>query len=381
MRFVRFHRDAKTTFDHLKGLLVPGSLPPDDPTGSLKQIDPTPGEPHPAPSASGAITLGDVARLAGVSPSTVSRVLNRPELVNAKTTEAVRAAIAETAYVPNLLAGGLASKRSRLVAAIVPTIANSIFTEAVEALTDRLEEAGYHVLLGLTGYPATREAKLVEAILSRRPEGVFLTGVNHAPETYRRLRAAGIPVVETWDITDNPIDVVIGFSHAAVGRAVATYLTDKGYRRLAMVWADDERAKIRRQGFLAALSEKGIGDVRTSMVPAPGNLQRGREGLARLLDEPGPSPQAVFCSSDALAQGVLAEAQARHLTIPGDLAVIGFGDLDLAAYTYPALTTVRIDRHAIGLKAAEAMLARIDGRQEVERTVDIGFRLIERAST
>jgi LacI family gluconate utilization system Gnt-I transcriptional repressor len=302
-------------------------------------------------------------------------------LVNAKTTEAVRKAIAETAYVPNLLAGGLASKRSRLVAAIVPTIANSIFTEAVEALTDRLEDAGYHVLLGLTGYPANREEKLVEAILSRRPEGIFLTGVTHTPETCRRLRAAGIPVVETWDITDTPIDVVIGFSHGAAGRAVAAYLVEKGYRRLAMVWADDERAAIRRQGFLAHLAERDVGEVRTSMVAAPGNLQRGREGLAQLLDETDFHPQAIFCSSDALAQGVLAEAQARHLTIPTDLAVIGFGDLDMAAYTNPALSTVRIERHAIGLKAAEAMLARIEGHPAVERVVDIGFQIIERAST
>lgn len=358
-----------------------GSRPSDDPQGSERSVPcPTdrPASPSPVP---GSVTLGDVARLAGVSPSTVSRVLNRPELVNAKTTETVRAAIAQTAYVPNLLAGGLASKRSRLVAAIVPTIANSIFTEAVEALTDRLEEAGYHVLLGLTGYPATREAELVEAILSRRPEGVFLTGVNHAPETYGRLRAAGIPVVETWDITDNPIDVVIGFSHAALGRTVADYLVGKGYRRLGMVWADDERAKVRRAGFLSALAEKGIRDVRTSMVPAPGNLQRGRAGLAWLLDEPGLRPAAIFCSSDALAQGVLAEAQARGMTIPKDVAVIGFGDLDLAAYTYPSLSTVRIERHDIGLKAAEAMLARIEGRSDIERVVDIGFRLIEREST
>ncbi|UEM07316.1 LacI family DNA-binding transcriptional regulator (plasmid) [Skermanella rosea] len=334
---------------------------------------------HASSRSSGSVTLSDVAKLAGVSPITVSRVLNRPELVTQDTIDIVREAIARTGYVPNLLAGGLASRRSRLVAALVPTIASSMFAETVESLTDRLAEAGYQVLLGLSGYPAVREDDLLDAILGRRPDGILLTGIKHSPATRQRLLAARIPVVEIWDYTPTPIDTLVGFSHDEAGREVADYLLAKGHRRFAVVSADDDRAALRQKGFLAELAARDITDARIFTVPAPGTLGTGRESAARLLDGEAP-PEAVFCSSDILAQGVLAEALSRGLSIPGDLAVMGFGDLDFAAHTFPALTTVRIDRRAVGRLAAETMLARIDGRPGIETVIDIGFQVIERAS-
>lgn len=345
--------------------------------------NPAPERPGGGPASSrssGSVTLSDVAKLAGVSPITVSRVLNRPELVTQNTIDVVREAIARTGYVPNLLAGGLASKRSRLVAAIVPTIASSMFAETVEALTDKLGESGYQVLLGLSGYPAVREDGLLDAILGRRPDGILLTGIMHSPATRQRLLAARIPVVEIWDYTPTPIDTLVGFSHEKAGDAVARHLLGKGRRRLAVVGADDDRAILRRKGFCSALAGQGITDVPAVTVPAPGTLRTGREGMARLLDG-GARPDAVFCSSDIVAQGVLAEAQSRGLSVPGDLAVMGFGDLDFAAYTFPALSTVRIDRRAMGRIAAETMLARMDDRGDIDRVIDIGFEVIERAST
>ncbi len=332
--------------------------------------------------STGSVTLGNVAKLAGVSPITVSRVLNRPELVTPDTIEHVQQVIARTGYVPNLLAGGLASRRSRLVAAIVPQIAHSLFVETIQSLTDRLGEAGYQVLLGLSGYSESREEDLITAILSRRPDAIFLTGIKHSPVARQRLLAARIPVVETWDLTPTPIDMLVGFSHEKVGQATAEFLLGKGYRHFGMVWADDERAVLRRRGFLSVLAAHGIPEpeVPISIGPTPSTLRQGRQRLAQLLDDQV-RPRVVFCSSDALAQGVLVEAQSRGLSIPGDLAVMGFGDLDFAAYTYPALSTVRIDRPAIGRKAAEALLARINGEEVAEKVIDVGFELIEREST
>lgn len=320
-----------------------------------------------------------MARLAGVSPITVSRVFNQPEMVASGTLEHVRRVIERTGYVPNLLAGGLASRRTRFVAAIVPAISNQVFSESIQSLTDRLWESGYQVLLGTSGYPTSREESLLAAILSRRPDGIFLTGITHSSGSRRRLVAANIPIVEVWDLTPSPVDMLVGFSHEKVGQAVAEYLVGRGHRRFGVISADDARAEVRRAGFLSALEKNRIDDVRTVHVPAPSNFRLGREGLARLLER-GSLPRAVFCSSDTLAHGVLVEAQARGLSVPGDLAIVGFADLDFAAHTFPPLSTVRIDRPAIGRRAAEALLGRIEGRS-VEKIVDIGFRVMERGTT
>ena len=320
-----------------------------------------------------------MAKLAGVSPITVSRVFNRPEKVATGTLEHVRRVIERTGYVPNLVAGGLASRRTRFVAAIVPAISNQIFSESIQSLTDRLWESGYQVLLGTSGYPMSREESLLAAILSRRPDGLFLTGISHSLKSRRRLAVANIPIVEVWDLTPSPIDMLVGFSHEKVGQAVAEFLVGRGHRRFGVITADDARAEVRRMGFLSVLGEKRLDDVQTVPVPAPSNFRLGREGLARLLER-GSLPRAVFCSSDTLAHGVLIEAQARGLSVPGDLAIVGFADLDFAAHTSPPLSTVRIDRPAIGRRAAESLLGRIEGRP-VERIVDIGFHVMERGTT
>jgi LacI family transcriptional regulator, gluconate utilization system Gnt-I transcriptional repressor len=317
--------------------------------------------------------------MAGVSPITVSRVLNHPDVVAADTREQVLRVIERTGYIPNLLAGGLASRRTHFVAAIVPALLNQVFSETIQALTDRLWDGGYQVLLGTSGYPTSREESLLTAIISRRPDGIFLTGIAHSAASHRRLAAAKIPIVEVWDLTPTPIDMLVGFSHERVGHAVAEYLVGLGRRSFAVVSADDARAELRRAGFRAVLAKSGITDELTVLVPAPSTFRLGREGLAQLLGR-GSLPRAVFCSSDTLAHGVLVEAQARGLAVPRDLAIVGFGDLDFAAYTFPPLSTVRIERAAIGQRAAEALLGRIEGRP-VERIVDIGFQVMERGTT
>lgn len=333
-----------------------------------------------SPRATGAVTLADVARLAGVSPITVSRVLNHPDLVTAETIAHVQQAIERTGYVPNLLAGGLASKKSRLVAAIVPSITNGIFVETIEALTDRLWQAGYQVLLGLSGYPPAREEALLAAVLSRRPDGIFLTGINHSPEARQRLIASRIPIVEAWDMTPTPLDMLVGFSHEEVGAAVARHLVAKGHRRFGMIWADDTRALARRRGFLRVLAARRIAEPRIETVAAPSTLGLGRRSLARLLDS-GTPPTAVFCSSDVLAHGALEEARSRGLAMPQSLALMGFGDFEFAQHTFPALSTVRIERAAIGRLAAELILARIAGERPAQPVVDVGFAIVDRATT
>jgi LacI family gluconate utilization system Gnt-I transcriptional repressor len=328
------------------------------------------------------LTLIDVAKVAGVSPITVSRALHRPDVVSKAAREKVLEAVRQTGYVSNMLAGGLASNKSRLVAIFLPTIANSIFADTVQALMDRLTEAGYQTLLGLTGYSAEQEEKLLEAVLGRRPDGIVLTGTLHTDASRLRLAQSGIPVVEAWDLSDDPLDMLVGFSHEAVGEATARHLLAKGYERFAVVTIGDPRGLRRCNSLVAELQRHGHADVPTQVLTPPATLEVGREGLRRLLAQPLP-PDVVVCSSDTIAQGVLAEAASRGLKVPEDLAVMGFGDLSSAAQVYPALSTVRVDGAYIGDQVAQALLERFkhpSGSHAPVR-VDTGFTLVDRQST
>ena len=328
---------------------------------------------------SGGITLSDVAKVAGVSAITASRALNTPDKVSPEALKRVQDAIERTGYVPNMLAGGLASSRSRLVAALVPTIAGPVFLETVQALTEALAESGYQLMLGQSGYSGAREDALLDAIIGRRPDGIVLTGIMHSAEGRRRLLASGIPVVETWDLTPTPIDMLVGFSHEKVGSAVAEYLVEQGRRKLAIVTADDHRAGLRRKGFVETARRLGVLSVPACEVPAPTTLGNGRAGLADLLSRHS-DIDAVFCSSDILALGVMTEAHALGIAVPERFAVFGFGDLAFAGDTHPALTTVRIDGNAIGRQAARFIVERAEGRAVTERVIDLGFSIVKRDS-
>jgi LacI family gluconate utilization system Gnt-I transcriptional repressor len=329
---------------------------------------------------SGAITLRDVAKLAGVAPITASRVLNTPEQVSADVRQKVLDAVQKTGYVPNRMAGGLASSRSRLIAAVVPSTVMSVFMPTIEALNDTLFDAGYQLMLGQSGYSAAREESLLEAIIGRRPDGIFLTGILHPGLGRTRLMASGIPVVETWDLTPTPIDMLVGFSHADIGREVARFLIAKGRRKLALIRAEDERADRRASAFNEAVVRAGLAPVTVVNVGASRSLQSGRNALGQLLAQ-APDVDAVFCSSDLLALGVLTEARVRGIAVPGQLAVLGFGDVPFAADMAPALSTVHINGVDIGRMAARHLIDRAEGREVAPRVVDVGFSIVERETS
>lgn len=335
------------------------------------------GEPRRSRQSSQSVTLEIVAKLAGVAPTTVSRALNYPDKVAEKTRNRIQEVIQQTGYVPNLLAGGLASNKSRLIAVVVPSLVNIVYAETVQHFAAAMKEAGYQVIQAEVGYDLEEEERLVSAILSRRPDGIFLTGIQHSNNCRRQLLAANIPIVETWDVTPTPLDVVVGFSQDEVGRKTAEFFYDKGYRKFAIVSAEDHRAQLRNASFKRALEAKGISDVPTSIVPGISNLQLGRQGIAKLLDE-GLEGSVVFCSSDTLAHGVLTEVQARGLSVPDDIAIVGFGDQNFAAYTYPALSTVRIDRATMGRLSANALLNRLNSVPVEQNMLDVGFEIVER---
>lgn len=387
----------------------------------MRRKSPAPSAPSAPPRrarrGSGRATLADVAQVAGVSAQTVSRVLNSPATVPAATVSHVRAAIQQVGYVPNRLAGGLASGRSRLVAALVPAIASPVFLETLEALTQTLAAHGYQLMLGESGYDDADEIELLENLISRGPDGIVLTRVLASDAARERLARSGIPVVESWDLTATPVDMLIGFSHEAVGARVAQAMHERGVRRPALITGNDPRAQRRRKGYAEELARLGLlpeaatalatrtttapaiatapapatapatapapapalALLPTSVVNAPAPMGSGRRALADLLRR-HPEIDGVFCSTDMLALGALIEARERGIAVPGQLAVIGFGDHVLAADTSPSLTTVRIDGRRIGTQAAEWIVQRAAGHAVIDRVQDIGFELIVRAS-
>jgi len=328
---------------------------------------------------SGAITLRDVAMLAGVAPITASRALNTPSQVSDDVLRKVQEAVDRTGYVPNRMAGGLASSKSRLIAAVVPSTVFSVFNETIEALNGALFESGYQLMLGQTGYYSEREELLLESVISRRPDGIFITGIMPPGKARTRLMASGIPVVETWDLTPTPIDMLIGFSHADIGQAVAQYLLSKGNQKYAIVTADDERAGRRNKAFIETVKAHKSGDVLVQNVGDLRTLKSGREALKQILLLK-PDVDAIFCSSDLLALGVLTEARAQKISVPHQISIMGFGDVPFVEDMIPALTTVKINGAEIGRLAAQCLVDRAQGKAVEQHIVDVGFSIVSRES-
>ncbi|HET6234084.1 MAG TPA: LacI family DNA-binding transcriptional regulator [Acetobacteraceae bacterium] len=331
------------------------------------------------------VKLSDVAAAAGVAPMTVSRVLNSPERVSAATAQLVRAAIERLGYVPNLVAGGLSSRRTRMVAAIVPTMAHPMFAELVQNFTDALRARGYEVMLSLSGYGEVSEAALVRAVLARRPDALLLTGATHDAPTRQMLADAAIPVVEVFDVARQPIDMLVGVDHAAAGAAVAAYFRSKGHKRFAVFGASDARARVRAAAFAEAARRGGGSVLAETVIPAPSTIGAGRTALRALLPALSPSAArgqrtALFCSSDLVAFGALVEAGANGVAVPDRLAVCGFGDFELSAASDPPFTTVSVEGERIGRHAAMFVLDRLGGAVGARR-VQVPFRIIERASS
>ncbi len=323
-------------------------------------------------------TLDDVASLAEVSTATVSRWFNSPEVVAPATAERIKAAVEQLGYIPNLLAGSLASSRSRLVAVLIPQLSGSIFVDIIEAMVGELSASGYVALLGMTGLPHERTSELVHAALARRVEAVVITSAVDVA-TRALLRRSGTTVIEIWDLPEDPVDIAIGFSHQAIGRDLARFARNRGYTRPHLLHASGERAQMRRDGFAEEWLAAGGDCPSETTVAVPGRYSDAPDcfaALAKLTER----PDIVVCGSDLLAQGLAVEALGAGLKVPEDLAVIGFGNTQLSGDMRPAITTVDIDGARIARETVGILRRRAEGEQIAERRIDVGFRLVARAT-
>ena len=318
--------------------------------------------------------MADVAARVGVSKMTVSRALNFEGLRTRGQSEALRQRILQAChdmgYVIDQTARTFSSKRSGFVAALIPTLNNSNFADTAHGLTAALEAEGLQLLLGYTDYNLHTEERLLREMLSRRPEGVVVTGGTHTAAARRLLQAAGVPVVETWDLPADPIEHSVGFSNAqAVGQLIR-HLHGKGYRRIAFMGGvpeSDARGADRRRGFEQAMRRLKLDAQRSlSVGQAPVSMAHGAQGVVELLQR-WPDTDALVCVSDHPAFGALAECQRQGWPVPQRLAIAGFGGFEVSAACHPQITTVVVDCVGIGRTAGQLLLQAIDSARNGQR--------------
>jgi LacI family transcriptional regulator len=326
--------------------------------------------------------LADVARLAGVSTATVSRALTQPDKVKSATAARIRQAVQALGYVAHGAARALASRRTRTIGAVIPTLDNAIFAHTAHALQKTLDDAGYTLLLASHEFDAEVEARLTRALIERGVDGLVLLGATHHPGVLQMIDLHQIPYVLTWALDAAGRHPCIGFDNRAAGEVIARHLLELGHRELGMIsgiTAGNERAAERLEGVRQALAARGIALAPGRVVEKPYALTAGREGLREIL-RGSPRPTAVVCGNDVLAIGALAECQAQGLAVPREVSVTGFDDLEMAAVVTPALTTVHFPTAELGSLAGQHLLARLAGRP-VESRTELPVKLVVRAST
>ncbi|MDQ0456751.1 LacI family DNA-binding transcriptional regulator [Rhizobium paknamense] len=319
------------------------------------------------------ITLTDVAEAAGVGESTVSRVLRNHGSFSEKTRMRVMEAVERLGYVPNRIAGALASTGTPLVAILVPSLSNIVFADLMSGITRTLEARQRQAVFAVTDYDPEKEEALVAAVLAWRPAAVMLVGLEHSEGTRRMLRASGCRIVELLDIDGEPLDIAVGFSHRAAGRETAARLVAAGRSKIAYVGHDlerDTRSAKRFSGFLEGLAAAGLTLAAREICDAPSSVGAGKAGLAALLARHA-DLDAVYFSNDDMALGGYFHCLAVGLSVPGDLSLIGFNALDICRHTPQPIASVLTPRIETGQRAAELFL-----NDAPAQTLDLGFTLI-----
>ncbi|MBP2300620.1 LacI family DNA-binding transcriptional regulator [Azospirillum picis] len=339
------------------------------------------------PAEDGAVREGtapprivEIARLAGVSPITVSRALRQPEKVAEAKRRKILEIVERTGYATNPHARALRSGQSNIVAAFVSNIQSQQFCLAVQGCGEVLEPQGYQLMIGQTSYSYAKETTMIQSLREMRPAAVMFTGVIEIEENRRALRALGIPIMETWAYPRDPIDMLVGFSNIDGGRLAAEHFAGRGYRRVAFIGRRSGRGALRLSGFREGAHEAGLDIVAELSVDGVSSMVDGRRALGDLLSRDA-SVQAVFCANDLLATGALLEARRRGMRLPDDIAILGFGHQDIADELPPGLTTVGIDSRDLGRRAGQLILQRMRSETPDSLTQVVDLTLAQRGSS
>lgn len=325
----------------------------------------------------GKITIRDVARAAGVSAATVSRALNTPGMLAPKTLQRVREAIDHSRFMPNMLAGSLAMRRTHSIALFIPSVKLSLFEPTLRTIIEEFSAQNQQVLIGFGG---TTDAEFNEQLgraLMRRPDAGIVIGIQLNAGTRQRIAELEIPFLQSWEAPADPLDMAVGYDYDEVGKALAGLVVRRNYRRPALVWGTGHIPGLTRESIVRRLLAAGLPEPACVTVKFPGDFRDGAAAFPALWEG---RPDCVLCISDLVAHGLIAQAGRAGLSVPGDLAVVGFGDMSFAEGMHPPLTTIRIDAEEIGRHSAAMILQRLAGEAVPERSLNLGFELVERVS-
>jgi len=310
------------------------------------------------------LTLRDVSEASGVSEMTVSRVLRNRGDVSQATREKVLRAAKQLGYVPNKIAGALASQRVNLVAVIIPSMSNLVFPEVMTGISRTLEETELQPVVGLTDYLPEKEEKVLYEMLSWRPSGVIIAGLEHSDASRAMLRAAGIPVVEIMDTDGTPIDSMVGISHRRAGREIARAILDAGHRRIGFLGTGvglDHRARKRFEGFTEVLAKGGVEVADQAFYSGGSALAKGREMTAEMMART-PDLDFLYYSNDLIGAGGLLWMIEQGIDLPGAVGMAGFNGVRLLNGLPRKLATIDSCREEIGRRAAQIIADRLQGQ-------------------
>lgn len=307
------------------------------------------------------LTLRDVSEASGVSEMTVSRVLRGLGDVSGATRARVQEAAARLGYVPNRIAGALASNRVALVAVVIPSLGNMVFPEVLSGVSEGLEGSGLQPVVGFTDYDPAREERTLFEMLSWRPSGVIVAGLEHSEPSRAMLARAGVPVVEIMDVDGPAIDAVVGISHVRAGREMAEAVLARGHRRIGLLGTKmplDFRARKRMEGFRARLREDGVEVEDQELYDGGSALLKGREMTEAILAR-SPDLDFLYYSNDMIGAGGLLWLLERGIDIPGQVGLAGFNRIELLEGLPRRLATMDACRREIGRRAAGIVAGRL----------------------
>ena len=308
------------------------------------------------------LTLRDVSQASGVSEMTVSRVLRNRGDVSQNTRDKVLLVAKQLGYVPNKIAGALASQRVNLVAVIIPSLSNMVFPEVMTGISEVLETTDLQPVVGVTDYLPEKEERVLYEMLSWRPSGVIIAGLEHSETSAMMLKASGIPVVEIMDIDGSPVDAMVGISHRRAGREMAVSILKAGYRKIGFLGTKmplDHRARKRFEGFTEALAKSGVEVTDQEFYSGGSALVKGREMTQELLRR-NPNLDFLYFSNDLIGAGGLLYLIEKGISIPNQIGLAGFNGVELLQGLPRQLATMDACRSEIGRKAAEMIVQQVN---------------------